>query len=362
MMYKIYNKNYNLRGEIMLNINNEITRRKTKWKKFLGSDPDIQFLYLINIEEDEIERPLPWPDNKQERIDWALKRYNYQLDKINWLSDDSLPYLSVYTGTEIFAEAFGCKVHRPENEMPFALPLITNPDQVAKLNVPEIESTRLSMLFEIADELSQSVEEDALIKLPDIQSPMDIAALIWEKKSFYMAIIDNPEAVKELADKVKKLLIDFLDQWFARYGSEFIAHYPSYYMPEGITLSEDEVGVVNDKMFKEFFLPELNELSKRYGGIGIHCCANAEHQWDIFEKIDNLKLLNLVQPPETLKRAYNFFKDIPQMHSWTGEGAPWTWPEQLPARCHAVMEITVKTRKEAKNVSSKLRNLQNEVI
>ena len=87
--------------------------------------------------------------------------------------------------------------------------------------------------------------------------------------------MESPQAVKELADKVKQLLTAFLDEWFRRYGREHIAHHPDYFMDGGWTVSEDEAGVVNQEMFAEFFLPELNALSDRYGGIGIHCCANS---------------------------------------------------------------------------------------
>jgi len=166
---------------------------------------------------------------------------------------------------------------------------------VSRIKTPELGSTPLTMLFEIADELRRRAGKNALIKLVDIQSPMDIAALIWDKNDFYSALIYAPEAVMELSVKVKELLTAFLDEWFNRYGVEFIAHYPSYYMPKGITLSEDEVGSVSPQMFVEYFLPELEELSNRYGGLGMHCCANARHQWENFKKIPNLRLLNLVQ-------------------------------------------------------------------
>ncbi len=94
-------------------------------------------------------------------------------------------------------------------------------------------------------------------RMPDIQSPMDIAALIWVKSDFYIAMIEEPEAVRELAEKVRCLLTAFLDEWFRRYGTGYVAHFPTYWMEGGLTLSEDEVGAVNPAMFDTFFLPEL---------------------------------------------------------------------------------------------------------
>ena len=329
--------------------------RKRRWLAFLDMSLPPSHVFQIAYPPDDLPRPQPWPDKKAERIEWAWQTYQRQMARAEWLRDDSLPYLDVYTGTEIFAEAFGCQVHRPEDNMPFAKPAIGDARDVSRLKAPDLGSTPLAMLFDIADELRRRAGPSALLKMIDIQSPMDIAALIWDKNGFYVGIVDAPEAVRELAAKVRGLLAAFLDEWFARYGSEFIAHYPAYYMPRGITLSEDEVGAVSQGMFEEFFLPELVELSGRYGGFGMHCCANARHQWDGFKKIPRLRLLNLVQPEDQLRAAYAFFAGhVAQMHSWCGAGPAWTWPEQYPQGARVVLQASAATRDEAIELSEKL--------
>ena len=125
---------------------------------------------------------------------------------------------------------------------------------------------------------------------------------------------------------MRQLLIAFLDEWFARYGRDFVAHYPDYYMPYGITLSEDEIGAVSTDVFRELFLPELAELSHRYGGLGMHCCADARHHWDAWKEIPDLRLLNIVHQAPVVEEAYSYFaEEAPQMHSWCGDGDPTTW-------------------------------------
>jgi hypothetical protein len=185
---------------------------------------------------------------------------------------------------------------------------------------------------------------------------MDIAALIWDKTQFYPAMVDCPEAVLALAGKVKAYLTLVLDAWFARYGREFISHYPDYYMDGGITVSEDEVGAVSGKMFERFFLSELADLSNRYGGMGLHCCANARHQWTNFLKIPGLRIINFVQPPEVIREAVPFFAPrVGQWHSFQGEGAPWTWPQQNPPEARMVYEIAVSSREEAQETAERMR-------
>ena len=336
-----------------------VAQRKQRWQEFYSADTGRNRLFLINYQPDALERPPLWPDKKQERIKWALRDYERQLARTEWLDDDSIPCLNVATGTEIFAEAFGCKVFRPEDNMPFALPLVSNAAEAAKLGVPEVWSTPLAMLFEIADELRRRAGSEAVVKVVDLQCPLDTVNLIWDKSACMMAMIDEPAAIMELATKVRTLMITFLDEWFSRYGSEFIAHYPSYYMPDGVTFSVDEVGCVNADMFAEFFLPELASMSERYGGVGIHCCANARHQWDGFKQVPGLRLLNLVQPPDVLSEAYVFFAEhVAQMHcdarTLADGSQPETWSARYPDEARVVIQASAESRDEALRISEAL--------
>lgn len=325
-----------------------IADRIDRWCQFLDIGSRQRFIHLITCNEGVPDRPLPNPENKSARIEWAWDMYRRRLDQVQWLDDDSLPYLDPYTGTEIFAEAFGCPVNHPVDNNPFALPIIHDARDVAHIKVPDIDIPPLAILFEIADALRQRADEGVLMRLIDIQSPMDIAALIWDKNSFYPALSETPEAVMVLASKVRQLLVAFLEEWFARYGCDFIAHYPDYYFPQGITLSEDEVGSVSAGMFETYFLPELNELSDHFGGIGMHCCANARHQWDNFKKIKGLHMLNLNQPEEILHEAHGFFADhVAQIHDWSNAWDLSRGSQQFPEHAHIVLRSTVNTRDEA---------------
>jgi hypothetical protein len=233
--------------------------------------------------------------------------------------------------------------------------LIRDASEVSGLDVPSLDAPPLAMLFDIADELRRRAGPDAVVKMVDVQSPMDVAALIWDKSDFYVAMVEDPDAVRALSAKTGALLVTFLDEWFARYGTDFVAHFPDYYMPRGVTLSEDEVGCVSERTFEDMFLPELVELSRRYGGIGIHCCADARHQWEGFRRIPDLRVLNLVQPADVLREAYGFFAgSVPQMHSWYGDGEPWTWPGQYPDDARVVIRAGAETRDEALRLAEKL--------
>jgi hypothetical protein len=334
-----------------------IQKRIQRWLDFyLKGNP--RLLFLVNIQEETLTRPLPHPDLVNVRLDWAWQKYVHMVDRLEWLDDDSIPYLDVYTGTEIFAEAFGCRVHYSEANMPFALPAITTWQEAEKLGVPKLASSPLARLLTMMETLKQKAGSQALVRMVDMQSPMDISALIWDKNNFYTALIESPDPVKNLSAKVNEFLVQFLDTWYREFGSAFIAHYPDYFVPFGITLSEDEIGAVNKEMFDQLFLPELEALSRRYGQMGIHCCAHARHQWDNLLKIPGLFLLNLVQPTNVVNEAYGYFAThCAQMHSWTGEGEVWTWPCQIPIEARVILTIDVDTREQAGEATSRLREV-----
>ena len=294
-----------------------IEDRINRWRQLYNSNPKKTIVrYIINYPGPADDVPILSAANRQARVDWAKRLYEWQIHNFNSYEDDSLPYLFALSGTEIFAECFGCKIVYPNNSRPFALPFIFDSAGAGRLKTPNLEDTPLILLFEMVDELKRFAGDTALVKLSDIQCPIDVTALIWDKNELFLAMVDEPEAILELAEKVRELQICFLDEWFKRYGVNYIAHCPDYYIEEGITMSVDEIGSVSPEMFRQFFRDEINILSRRYGGVGIHSCANSIKQWENLRQIENLKVLNLHREWEQLREAFVFFRDTcAQMHS-----------------------------------------------
>ena len=288
-----------------------IDDRKQRWLDFYEGK---RRTVVIIDQSDYGVRPVPSIKNSEAYLNWNIKRYQIMMDSLDWLDDERVPYVTAGMGTDIFAGAFGCPVHYPENNNPYARPCVFGAGDLAKLKQPRLEDSSLMKDIEFALKL-RSAAPDALIQLPDIQSPLDIAALIWEKADFFTAMIDEPQAVKDLIEMVYELETGFLDLWFKTFGSEFISHYPAYYMPFGITLSEDEIGSINNAQFEEFAFPILCRLSAHYGGkIGIHCCADAKHQWGLLKKIPGFVLFNMHQLHDNNRitaEASDFFRDGP---------------------------------------------------
>ena len=336
--------------------------RKQKWLDFIDVHTGINTIVLVNyVGADEEPRPWPYPQNHQARIDWAVASYHRQMENTAWLDDDHIPVATPYTGTEIFAEAFGCKVHYSGDNMPFALPKIKSAAELSRIKQPSVHHSTLSNIFEIAAKIRQRVGMDAIFQLPDIQSPVDIAALVWEKADFLMTMVDDPQAIKEISAITEQLLTEFLDEWFKEFGTDYIAHYPQYMMRKGFTFSEDEIGEFSADMFVAYCLDPINRLSDRYGGCGMHCCADAYHQWEKFKLIHGLRLINLVLPSELLDQAGSFFEDkichwhMARSSSSSDHSLIPSWAEKCSNQAHLVLEANATTRSEAIDLAKRLR-------
>ncbi len=343
-----------------------VAERRERWRRFVAGESGPGFLFHVNYQDAELQGggPAPpplWPDRVGERIEWAWHGYQTMLAKAAWVDDDRVPYLSNLTGTEIFAEAFGCRVHRPDHTNPFALPLIHTASEAERLRAPELSSSSLAYLFEIADELHRRGGPTAVMKPVDIQSPMDIVALIWDKADLFIAMFEAPEAVRRLAGEVRQLLVAFFDEWFRRYGTIFVAHYPDYLMHGGLTLSVDEVGAVSAEMFEQFFRDELVAISQHFGGLGIHCCADARHQWENFRALPGLRVINHNCPPTREPASYvgdalRFYgAQVVQFPvGWQPVGPVEDWPARYPADCRVVFEVGAESREQAMALADRL--------
>jgi hypothetical protein len=253
-------------------------------------------------------------------LDRGLRTYEAQVAYHEATGDDSVPYAPIQTGTQLLAAAFGCPVHVYEDSNPCALPLVETAKEADELGVPGVEEGPLGRALEYGRLLADRLGPDVPIGVPDIQSPFDIAALIWRKERMYLAIMDEPDAVRRLVAKCQRLLEAFIDRFLEEFAQANLCHCPQAWAPPelGIWLSEDEAGAMSTPMFEEFCLPSLDLLSRRYGGMFLHCCADADHQHESFRRIPNLRAMNRVftGPPQDTIR--DFTPGTVLMVAWTG--------------------------------------------
>jgi hypothetical protein len=233
----------------------------------------------------------------KEWVPWVVENYRRAVAHSRATGDDAVPVAKLMTGTHLYAAAFGCPVHQSADNPACALPRAMNAAEADALPEPDIATSRtLIRVLELADLVRRELGPDVPLGPPDIQTGFDTAALVWEKQDFLCAMAMEPDAVKRLADKCAHLLKAFLGELRREFPNMVPCHCPGVWCPPemGWWASNDECGAMSTPMFEEFCLPELVDLARTFGGFGMHCCADAEHQFDEFRQIPGFYAFNRV--------------------------------------------------------------------
>ncbi|MCE9616038.1 MAG: hypothetical protein K8T26_17340 [Lentisphaerae bacterium] len=251
-------------------------------------------------------------------VPWVVENYRRQVVLTEAVGDDAVPCAWLATGTHLYAAACGCKVHRFTDNNACALPFVTCAAEADKVDVPDLWTTPvLYRCFELAHAVQRELGRDVFLGPPDMQSGFDTAALIWDKSDFMCAIIDpqEREAVRRLVDKCARLFKGFVAAFRQEFPRSSPCHCPVAWAPPemGPWLSNDECGAFNTAVFDEFCLPELVDLARTFGGLGMHCCATAEHQFERFKQIPGFYAFNRV----AAKQGY-----APILKHFSGPSAP----------------------------------------
>ncbi len=257
-----------------------------------------------------------------EWVEWGMRDFEAKARWDSEIDDDNVLSIRVGTGTQLFAEAFGSPVAYAPGSNAFALPCVDTPEAADALPEPSLDARPLARVFEYAEAMSERVGPGVPVSVPDIQSPFDIAALVWKKESLFVAMIDKPDAVKRLVGKCQSLLTRFLKELKRRFPDCNLCHCPNAWAPPelGCWMSEDEAGAMSVAMFEEFCLPSLIEMSQDFGGMFVHCCATADHQYGGFKRIPNLRGINRVfQTPGPKPAVEAFSGATVLMMAWMTE-------------------------------------------
>lgn len=230
-------------------------------------------------------------------LDWLVSNFERMAHWHEALVDDSVPFVILNTGTQIFPCAFGADAHISPDGIPCAVPLVRNVKEAAQVPPRKLsDCPGLERIFALADKVRQKLGPDVYISVPDMQSGFDIAAMMWSKDDFFLSLALEPAAVSDLTEKCGSLLREFLESFRREFPASTPCHCPTVWAPPemGPWVSNDECGMFNTEMFETFCLPELISLSERFHGLGMHCCADAEHQFASFKKIPNFYGFNRV--------------------------------------------------------------------
>ncbi|MDR1261919.1 MAG: uroporphyrinogen decarboxylase family protein [Oscillospiraceae bacterium] len=147
----------------------------------------------------------------------------------------------------------------------------------------------------------------------NVQSPLSTAASLWDHTSFTAAMDNEPAAVHRFLDRVTDCLITVIESSIdAAKGKICGAPWPYIWLPTdlGVSITDDYMPLTSADKYKEFGIPYIERVSRRFGGLFLHCGGAYSHQLPNLRDSDiNLLGLTFSHPYTKLSDIYKIFQD-----------------------------------------------------
>ena len=212
----------------------------------------------------------------------------------DWTPQETVNFDPWFWNTHTIALAMGCKPRITSEGKEWAAPLIRSPEQVDKISVPDPLDGRTGEIIEDIEDVLLDLPEDALIRMPDIQSPLGVAELMWRPDSFYMALLTSPNEMHQLLQKITEFIIAYVGEIQAILGDRLNpACFPEIWSdPTGYYIADDSNSLVSPEMHLEYSVRYINRITESCGPLHYHSCTWKRAYFDNIRRIKNIKAVN----------------------------------------------------------------------
>ncbi len=241
-----------------------------------------------------------WPDGSYLCAFAGIREREYYLDwrkmlKAQMLFRDTFSKKGNFTvinpvprpdfGVCIEASAFGCKMKWPADSSPWVFPIIKDPEDVDKLEVPDPEHDGLMpFVIEYYNYMREEVPKEIFVGAPIIRGPINLASQLRGMEPFFEDLHLDPELTHKMCKISTEGVIEILKLLEDLIGKEDF-HY---------VVCDDISGFLSLKHFEEFALPYLQKVFKKF-----------DHPLNMFHNdADTQQLLDAI--PKTGAHCFNF--------------------------------------------------------
>ncbi len=182
------------------------------------------------------------------------------LEQWDWTPQRTINVEPYYWNTHTIPLALGCPIRHTSEAKEWVEPLITHPTGVSGIKIPNPADGRTGEILENINRLVLDIPNDALIRLPDIQSPLGVAELMWHPDNFYIALLTDPMAVHELLEKITEFIILYIREIQAMLGDKYnpACFSEIWSDPVGYYIADDTNSLVSPEMHAEFSITYIN--------------------------------------------------------------------------------------------------------
>jgi hypothetical protein len=225
-------------------------------------------------------------------LEWQLgglqKSMEFKADVPNFL----VPWYGIGT----VAGAFGADYIWKEKQAPAIRPMFSSVKEALQYNSAPVSQTNIGRhTLEMIDYFLDKTGGRVPMSLTDTQSPLNIACNIVQMSSFFIEMLDNPQAVKMLLNRLAELLVEFTHEQVERIGDVLAwpGHgYCSCRSFEGLGMSDDNALMTSGRQYLDLAASAVGLAGEPFGGSAFHCCGNWTDKIEAVKKIKGLRMVD----------------------------------------------------------------------
>jgi hypothetical protein len=197
-------------------------------------------------------------------------------------------------GTQAIPLAFGCPPIYTSEGREWSAPIIHDPAQVHDLEIPDIHAGRLGQRLAYLAQVRPILPAGHTTFIWDPLAPLSVAELMWDE-SFYTALLEHPNAVHELLEKITTFTIRYIQALHAAIGPDHVnptACPPLWARCPGYYISDDTMSLLSPAMHLEFSIPYINRITDACGPVCYHSCTWRRRYFDNLHQLKNVLVFN----------------------------------------------------------------------
>jgi hypothetical protein len=275
------------------------------FERFFNFKEEMEKNYKRFLQNSSWEIPVIQSFPSREQFSWACRNKESSLEaqlqsltEMTMLKTDlAFLYLEPWHGVGVYATAYGCKYEWVPGQAPQTRPVYQSLDEIDDIKKPDIASCdEMLAVLDMIRYFKEKTGGELDISLTDTQSPNDTGSLLVETTEFLTATIEEPERLDPLLQSITDLICQFSDEQKNIIGERFAK--PGHIMisstgNSGLSISDDNMAFLSPQSYTNTCLRYNNILSDYFGGLAVHTCGNAIHNFPILLQTRGLTMVDL---------------------------------------------------------------------
>ncbi|GHV82716.1 hypothetical protein AGMMS50212_00560 [Spirochaetia bacterium] len=213
-------------------------------------------------------------------------------------------FLEPWYGIGAVPGAFGAEYIWHGDTAPATVPIFKNVEAALACEPKEIADTPAGKhILNMIDFFLEHTRGRLPMSFSDVQSPLDVAAALVVSSEFYMAVLEDPEAVSELLEIIAALSVNFYQKQAAMIGDSLV--FPGHGFASsrsfntGPGLSDDNSIMLSPENHKDVCSASMNRLGEPFGGFAFHSCGNWSKRAAVVRSFPGIRMADAAFTPRT---------------------------------------------------------------